>query len=269
MKLTAEEEESLKKQRRLLRNRESAAMSRAKRRDLLSTLEARSQDLITKLKKLDSQIDEMKKNNADLRTKIVHAKKTGKRSSAASHAPAAGAAASTVISAAPVATAAQSRAAPHPVPIKTQQPSHPPQNFQAPQLIPIKTETQFSEAYPTHPAQQYLSAPPHVTYRDPQPPIHHRQYPAPPVANTPVGYGQPYYAPPVEQQFVGDRLVTPPTSIYNAPPPTMYGRYHGETPEWVPPVPAHHHGHPPRARVAPHYQDQFSAFPSHQPTKPY
>lgn len=75
MNLTSEQEESLKKQRRLLRNRESAAMSRAKRRDLLSTLEARSQDLITRLKKLDSQIDEMKKSNQDLRTKITVAKK--------------------------------------------------------------------------------------------------------------------------------------------------------------------------------------------------
>eukprot|EP01122_Echinamoeba_exundans_P007820 TRINITY_DN2485_c0_g1_i2.p1 TRINITY_DN2485_c0_g1~~TRINITY_DN2485_c0_g1_i2.p1 ORF type:complete len:350 (+),score=42.18 TRINITY_DN2485_c0_g1_i2:815-1864(+) len=147
MKLTPEQEESLKKQRRLLRNRESAAMSRAKRRDLLSTLEARSQDLINKLKKLDSQIDEMKKSNQDLRAKVAVAKKTrpgaGKKSTSLK----------TTSIASP--TLAHRTAAPsEPTEPRTAPPLSAPATLRATPILPVKQEPHphphFSEQYGFH-----------------------------------------------------------------------------------------------------------------------
>jgi hypothetical protein len=200
MKLNPEQEESLKKQRRLLRNRESAAMSRAKRRDLLSTLEARSQDLITKLKKLDSQIDEMKKSNQDLRAKVAVAKKT-RPGTAKKSAPG-----KTPLAPAGNIAPRSSIGGAHPE-IRSIAPLSAPATLRTGPIMPVKQEPHphlhFAEQYPYHSHQQ--------------------------IPSRVQRYGQAYYAPRVQEQLSEPQVPT-----------VAGGSASASMPPYVPPIPLHH-----------------------------
>lgn len=70
-KLTAEEEKDLRRQRRLIKNRESAQLSRVRKREQLEVLELQLQEVNAENARLKQQVDSLTAENQHLKDHIV------------------------------------------------------------------------------------------------------------------------------------------------------------------------------------------------------
>lgn len=70
--LTAAEEKQLKKQRRLIKNRESAQLSRQRKKKYIEGLEMKVNELSTENEKLRSLVETLSRDNTNLRTEVTH-----------------------------------------------------------------------------------------------------------------------------------------------------------------------------------------------------